>query len=60
LVIFHFRGEITMRRSLLAIAMLVAGLGLSACKFESMSAFDNNCSGNSGIYNEAHCANFGT
>jgi hypothetical protein len=49
-----------MRRSLFAVLMLLAGLGLSACKFESMSAFDNNCSRNSGIYNESHCAAFGT
>ncbi len=49
-----------MRRGLLAVIMLLTGLGLSACKFESMSAFDNNCSGNSGIYNDSHCADFGT
>jgi hypothetical protein len=49
-----------MRRSFLAIVLLAAGLGLGACKFESMTAFDNNCSGNSGMWYDDHCANFGT
>jgi hypothetical protein len=49
-----------MKKLMLAMALLFGAVGLSACKFESMGMFDNNCSGNGGIWNEAHCANFGT
>ncbi len=48
-----------MKKTILAIAVLVTGLALSACKFESMSAFDNNCSGNGGMYYDAHCTGGG-
>lgn len=44
-----------MKKIILAMALLLTGLGLSACKFESMSLFDNNCSKNGGLYYEAHC-----
>jgi hypothetical protein len=51
-----------MKKLILAMALLATGLGLSACKFESMGLFDNNCSGNGGIRYEAHCESggFGT
>jgi hypothetical protein len=49
-----------MKKVTLAMALLLTGLGLSACKFESSSMFDNNCSKNGGIYNADHCKNFGT
>jgi len=44
-----------MIRKIIALTVLAAGLGLTGCKYESMSAFDNNCSGNGGLRNEALC-----
>jgi len=44
-----------MRHALLALALFLSGLTLAGCKFESSSAFDNNCSGNGGIRNEGLC-----
>ena len=47
--------ELEMTRKIIALTMLITGLALTGCKYESMSAFDNNCSGNGGIRNEALC-----
>ena len=44
-----------MKKVSLVIALLLTGLGLSACKFQSSTLFDNNCSKNGGLYYEAHC-----
>jgi hypothetical protein len=56
----RFKGDETMKKLMLVIALLLTGVGLSACKYESSSLFDNNCSGNDGIRNEAHCKGLGT
>jgi hypothetical protein len=59
----RIREEIrTMKKVSLVIALLLTGLGLSACKFQSSTLFDNNCSKNGGLYYEAHCkaGGFGT
>jgi hypothetical protein len=48
-----------MKKLILAMALLLTGLGLSACKFESMGMFDNNCSGNGGMWYDEHCQYFG-
>ena len=44
-----------MTRKIMTFAALITVLALSGCKFESMSAFDNNCSGNGGMTNQALC-----
>lgn len=48
-----------MIRSLLTIAALLGGLAAGACKYESSTWFDNNCTGNALVLNEAHCASYG-
>lgn len=52
---FAIGEEPEMTRKIIALAMLITGLALAGCKYESMSAFDNNCSGNGGLRNEALC-----
>lgn len=49
-----------MKMLMLVLTLLLSGVALSACKFESMRMFDNNCSGNGGLRYEPHCKNFGT
>ena len=44
-----------MTRKIMAFAAVITALALAGCKFESMSAFDNNCSGNGGMKNQALC-----
>jgi hypothetical protein len=44
-----------MTRKIMAFAALITVFALTGCKFESMSAFDNNCSGNGGMTNQALC-----
>lgn len=46
---------IQMTRKIMTFTALITVLALSGCKFESMSAFDNNCSGNGGMTNQALC-----
>jgi hypothetical protein len=52
---FAIAEELEMTRKIIALTMLITGLALTGCKYESMSAFDNNCSGNGGLRNEALC-----
>lgn len=52
---FAIGEELEMTRKIIALAMLMTSLALAGCKYESMSAFDNNCSGNGGMRNEALC-----
>jgi len=49
-----------MKKLILVATLLLTGLGLSACKFESSTMFDNNCSGNGWIHYDDHCKGFGT
>jgi hypothetical protein len=52
---FAIGEELEMTRKIMAFAAVIATLALAGCKFESMSAFDINCSGNGGMKNQALC-----
>lgn len=48
-----------MRSKIVACIFLAAALAFAACKFESSTWFDNNCTGNAVVSNAAHCATYG-